>query len=289
MNIPTKKLKSGFEMPVFGLGTWQMGGKEIHNSQNDDTRDITAIQKAIELGITHIDTAESYAHGYAEMLVGKATRGVDRSKLFIVSKISPAHLHYDDVFRSCEASLKRLQTDYLDLYLIHSPNPEIPIEETLRAMDKLIENGLVKNIGVSNFRTDRLKKAQKHTHNKLVVNQVYYNLVTREPEHEGLLEYCQHNDVFLEAYRPVEKGRILSQPIPILDDMAKKYDKTPAQVAINWLISQENVITLSKTSTVDHLKENLGAIGWQMNKEDIETLRREFPNQQERSVDLPLR
>lgn len=289
MKIPTKKLKNGFQMPVFGLGTWQMGGREIHNPENDDKKDITAIQEAIKLGVTHIDTAEGYAEGYAEILIGKAINGYGRSKLFIVSKVRPEHLRYNGVLRSCEASLKRLKTDYLDLYLIHSPSLEVSIEETLRAMDKLVEQGLVKNIGVSNFKTERLIEAQKYTKNKLVVNQVYYNLVIREPEKEGLLKHCQYNDILLEAYRPVEKGALLTQPIPILEKLAKKYDKTPAQIAINWLISQKNVITLSKMSTIEHLKENLGAIGWQMESEDVESLRKDFPNQQEKSEVLPLR
>jgi diketogulonate reductase-like aldo/keto reductase len=286
MKIPTKKLKDGFEMPVFGLGTWQMGGRETHNPQNDDQKDITAIQEAIKLGVTHIDTAEQYAGGYAETLVGKAIAGYARVKLFIVSKVSPEHLNYNYVLRSCEASLKRLKTDYLDLYLIHFPNPDITIEETLRAMDKLVDDGIVKNIGVSNFKTKRFKEAQLHTKNKLVVNQVYYNLVIREPEREGLLKYCQQNDVLLEAYRPVEKGAILARSIKILDELAEKYNKTPAQIAINWLISQKNVITLSKTSTIEHLKENLGAIGWAMDKDDIEKLRKDFPNQKAKAENL---
>lgn len=288
MKIPCKKLKNGFEMPVFGLGTWQMDGRETRNHENDDIKDITAIQKAIELGITHIDTAESYAEGYTETLIGQAIKGVDRSKLFMVSKISQKHFRFNDVFTSCRASLDRLQIDYLDLYLIHLPNPEIPIEETLRAMDKLVADGLVKNIGVSNFKPGRLKEAQKQTGNKLVINQVYYNLIRREPENQGLLEYCQQNDVLLEAYRPLEKGLLLDKPASILEKMARKYGKTPAQVAINWLISQENVITLSKSSTLDHLKENLGAIGWQMNTKDIEKLRKDFPNKLGKSDYLPL-
>jgi diketogulonate reductase-like aldo/keto reductase len=288
-NIPSKKLKSGFEMPVFGLGTWQMGGRETHNIQNDDERDILAIQKAIELGITHIDTAESYAEGYSETLLGQAIRGHDRSKLFLTSKVHSEHLKYEHVLRSCEASLKRIETDYLDLYLIHSPSMEIPIHETLRALDKLVAEGLVKNIGVSNFKTQRLEDAQKQTANKIVVNQVYYNLSMREPEHEGLLAYCQHNDVLLEAYRPLEKGMLLSGKIAILDELAKKYKKTPSQVAINWLISQRNVVTLSKTSTIEHLEENLGAVGWQIDKEDIEDLRKNFPNQVKVPEKLPLK
>ena len=289
MNIPKKKLKDGFEMPVFGLGTWQMGGRETYNPQNDDKKDIAAIQEAIKLGVTHIDTAEQYADGYAETLVGKAIEGYDRAKLFIVSKVSPQNLNYDYVLSSCEASLKRLKTDYLNLYLIHFPNPNIPIEETLRALDKLVDDGIVKNIGVSNFKTKRFKEAQLHTKNKLGVNQVYYNLIIREPEREGLLKYCQQNDVLLEAYRPVEKGALLAQSIKILDNLAEKYNKTPAQIAINWLTSQKNVISLSKTSTIKHLEENLGAIGWTMDKNDIEKLRKDFPNQQEKSESLPLK
>jgi len=289
MKIPMKKLKSGFEMPVFGLGTWEMGGRMTRDFENDDKRDIAAIRKAIELGVTHIDTAESYADGHSETLVGEAIAGLDRSKLFLVSKVRKDNLKYEDLLKSCKATLVRMKTDYLDLYLIHSPSPDVPIEDTFRAMDKLVENGLVKNIGVSNFRTERLKEAQKHTKNKIVANQVYYNLIMREPEHEGLLDYCQKNDVFLEAYRPVEKGAVLKDVAPILSEMAAKYHKTPAQIAINWLISQGNVVTIAKTSNAAHLEENLGAVGWQMDKSDVERLRKEFPNTIEVPETLPLR
>ena len=151
MTLPTKKLKNGFSMPVYGLGTWQMGGRENYNPENDDQADITAIKTAIDLGVTHIDTAEMYAEGYSETLVGRAIKTYDRSKLFLVSKVWPTHLRYDDVITSAKASLKRLQTTYLDLYLIHMPNPQIPIKETMRAMDALIEERLVKNIGMKNL------------------------------------------------------------------------------------------------------------------------------------------
>lgn len=289
MTIPIKTLKTGFSMPMFGLGTWQMGGRETRDFQNDDRRDILAIQKAIALGITHIDTAESYADGYAETLLGQAIAGHDRSKLFLTTKIHADHLKYDDVLKSCQASLKRMNTDYLDLYLIHSPSMQIPIQETLRAMDKLVQDGLVKNIGVSNFKTKRLEDAQKHTNNKIVVNQVYYNLLMREPEHEGLLAYCQQNDIFLEAYRPLEKGMLLDNQSELITDLAKKYNKTPSQIAINWLISQKNVLTLSKTSTIKHLEENICALGWEMDQEDIEKLRKDFPNQVIVPENLPLK
>lgn len=278
MIIPTKKLRNGFEMPVYGLGTWQMGGKREHDLDNDDEADIKAIQAAIDEGITHIDTAEKYADGYSETLVGKAIQGYDRSKLFLVSKVSDKHLRYDDVLAAAEDSLQRLQTNYLDLYLIHSPDPEVPIQETMKALDVLKERGLIKNIGVSNFTVERFEEAQSFTQNKIVANQLHLNLRYREAERKGLLEYCQKNDVMFIAWRPLQKGILLDAPM--LQLLAKKYHKTPAQIALNWLISQDNIVTISKTRDIDHLKENLGALGWAMEAEDINKLSKDFPEQE---------
>lgn len=289
MLIPTKKLTNGFEIPVFGLGTWLFGGDSVRNPENDDRGQIQAIVQAIESGITHIDTAENYAEGHSEELVGKAIADFDRKNLLIVSKIDKLHLRYEDVLTACRASLKRLNSEYLDLYLIHAPNDEVPLSETLRAMDKLVAEGLVKNLGVSNFTTRRFVEAQKLTKNKLVVNQVYYNLSVREPENEGLLAYCQRNDVILEAYRPFDKGVLLDNTPEVIMGMSNKYHKTFSQIALNWLISQKNVITISKITSLEHLNENLNALNWTMDKEDIETLRKLFPNQIERSDRLPLR
>jgi len=270
---------TGFRMPVFGIGTWQMGGRYIRNPLNDDTRDIEAIKTAIELGVTHIDTAEIYALGWAEKLVAKAIKDFDRKKLFIVSKVAGNHASYEGVLKACEKSLKRLETNYLDLYLIHWYDKRFNLENTMRALDELYKKGLIKNIGVSNFTKERLAEAQSYTKNKIVCDQVHYNLMIREPERKSLLEYCQKNDVMLVAYRPVQKGKFAEAPPPILKELANKYKKTPAQIAINWLIAQDNVVTIAKSSHIEHLKENLGAIGWQMEKSDIEKLRHEFPNQ----------
>ena len=281
MTIPSKKLKSSFELPVFGIGTWQMGGRYIRNPLNDDARDIQAIKTAIELGVTHIDTAEIYATGWAEKLVAKAIKDFDRRKLFIVSKVAGNHASYNGVLRACEKSLKRLETQYLDLYLIHWYDRRFNLKNTMRALDELLEKGLIKNIGVSNFTKERLAEAQNYTKNKIVCDQVHYNLMIREPERKSLLEYCQQNDVLLVAYRPVQKGLLLKNVPEIMEEMCKKYQKTPAQIAINWLIAQDNVVTIAKSSQLEHLKENLSAIGWQMEKPDIEKLRQEFPNQKD--------
>ncbi|MDB5238172.1 MAG: hypothetical protein JWM46_442 [Candidatus Kaiserbacteria bacterium] len=275
-------------MPSFGIGTWQMGGRLEYNPANDDEADIRAIQAAIELGVTHFDTAEQYAQGYTEELLGKAILGHDRSKLFIISKVMDINMRYDDVLAACERSLKRVGTDHFDMYLLHRYVPDVPMEETMRAMDKLMAEGLIRNIGVANYGVEAFKKAQAATANKIVYDQVHYNLEVRAPERTGLLEYCQHNDVLLAAWRPVQKGALLVNPPAILLEMAKKYDKTPAQIAINWLLSQENVVTLAKTSNLEHLKENLGAIGWQMSTDDIERLRSDYPGQQDSSAAVPL-
>jgi diketogulonate reductase-like aldo/keto reductase len=288
MDIPEKTLKSGFHMPEFGIGTWQMGGRLERNPANDDVADMQSIRAAIELGVTHIDTAEQYAAGYTEELLGKALIGYDRSKLFIISKVMATNMRYEDVLAACDGSLRRVGTDYFDMYLLHRYVPEVPMEETMRAMDKLLAEGMIRNIGVANYGVEAFKKAQEATKNKIVYNQVHYNLEVRAPERTKLLEYCQENDVLLAAWRPVQKGALLANPPQILLDVAEKYQKTPAQVAINWLLSQKNVITLAKTSNVEHLRENLGAIGWEMEQGDIERLRLEYPNQKDSSDAVPL-
>lgn len=287
MLIPTKSLANGFSMPVFGIGTWHMGGGMEHDPLNDDERDIAAIRYAIDAGITHIDTAEMYAAGHAEELVAEGMNGADRTQLFLVSKVSPEHLSYDDVLRSAEASLKRLKTSYLDLYLVHKPNPFIPIAETMRAMDRLKNEGLIRHIGVSNFTVERMKEAQFASKHPLTANQLHYNVSVREIEHRDVLSYCQEQDIMVIAWRPIMDIPQLTQA-SIIQELCEKYSKTPAQIVINWLISQKNVVTLTKTSSPEHLDENLGAIGWEMEVEDIERLRKEFPHQQDVSDAVPL-
>jgi diketogulonate reductase-like aldo/keto reductase len=279
MKVPEKKLKTGFRMPVFGFGTWRLGGGEQRDLNNDDQADINAIRAAIDLGITHIDTAEIYAQGRAEELVAEGIKNYGRKNLFITSKAQFNHLAYDKVIKSCKQSLRRLRLDYLDLYLAHRYNPDVDLRQTIAAFDELVKLGLVKNIGVSNFNLAHLKQAQAYSKNKIVCDQVHYNLMFREPEVSGLLEYCQTNDVFLVAWRPVGKGNLLVDLPPVLSELCQKYNKTPAQVAINWLVAQPNVLTLFKAGNVAHLRENFGAIGWEMSRQDIERLRKEYPGQ----------
>ena len=285
MTIETKKLKNGFEIPAFGIGTWGMGGS-FQRSDMEDGREIQAIAAAIDLGVTCLDTAELYGAGHAEELLGKAIEGRDRSKLFIISKVLPAGKKYDDFLAACRMSLKRVGTDYFDLYLIHHVPDDM--KEAMRAMNTLAAQGLIRNIGVSNFGVELLEEARALAEHPIVYDQVHYNLEFREPERAGLLAYCQKNDIFLAAWRPVQKGALASNTPAIVRELCEKYGKTPVQIALNWLISQKNVVTLAKSSHVEHLKENLGAVGWQMEEKDIERLRREYPDQKDESDSVPL-
>lgn len=286
MNIPVKTLANGFELPVYGLGTWGMGGGWNVADTSEDERHIAAIRTAIDHGITHIDTAELYGGGHAEELIAKAKEGVDRSSLIIASKVlSGMENGYDGVLRACEASLKRLETDYLDLYMLHRC-PERHFDAIMRALDRLVAEGMVRNIGVSNFTVNRFKTAQSLTSNKLVCNELHYSLECREVVDKSILDYCQQNDAFVTAWGPLSKGALANAPI--LHEIAEKYGKTSYQVALSWLISQKNVIVIPKTTSAQHLEENLGAVGWSLTADDWQRLADEFPNQITTSDRVPL-
>lgn len=286
MNIPVKKLQNGFEIPVYGFGLWLVGGKREPDTSKDE-EEIATLREAIELGVTHFDTAEGYAAGHSEEILGEAIQGYDRSKLFIATKVSENHQTPEGIREAITASLAHLKTDYVDLYMLHAfPNPGISIEAAIKTLNELVDEGLVKHIGVSNFTVKRFEEAKKYSKHPLVVNQLHYNVQYREVEKAGLVKYSQENDVMLVAWRPLQKAAI---DVPeIITKLATKYDKTPFQIMLNWLISQKNVVTIAKTSSVEHLKENLGALGWKMEESDIELIRKDFPNQQFVSDAVPL-
>ncbi|MBI5393135.1 aldo/keto reductase [Candidatus Woesearchaeota archaeon] len=271
-----KQLTADVQIPVLGLGTWQIGGR-TEADYTDDEKNIKAITAAVQLGYTLIDTAESYADGHTEELVGKAIKGIDRKRLFIVSKVMSAHLAYKNVITAAKRSLERLQADYFDLYLIHFPNADIPLKETMRAMDHLVEKGLTRFIGVSNFSVKEMQEAQKYSKNKIVVNQVQYSLISRNKCTYGdcinmeseIIPYCQENNIIIMADRPLHKGILVEKNYQQLERLSKKYNKTKAQIALNWLISKKNIITMPMSTNSEHLKENLGVLGWRLDLEDL--------------------
>lgn len=270
-----KVLTKNVKISVLGLGTWGMGGG-MTPSHTRDKEEIEAIQYAIEKGLTHIDTAELYGAGHAEELVGEAIKSFDRKKLFIATKISPQHLFLkSQILKSAKKSLKRLKTDYIDLYLIHWPAPFAPMKKVMETFDELVKEGLVRYCGVSNFSVRQLVDAQKYTKNKIVTNQVHYSLLNREPE-KALLSFCQKEGIILTAYSPLEQGRLIYNRFAALEKIAKKYNKTPAQVALRWLIEKPQVITIPKSSLRQHIDEITGSLGWKLKEEDQIYLNQEF-------------
>lgn len=257
-----------------------MGGNTERDAGNNGDADTAALVTGLERGLTHIDTAEMYAGGFAEKIVGRAIAGRKRSKLFISTKVWNTNLSYDGVLRAAEGSLKRIETDYLDLYLVHKPSDDIPLKDTMRALNRLQSEKIVRNIGVSNFAVKRFDHAQALSDHKIVANQVHYNLVFREPETSDLLDYCSQNDIMLIAWRPLQKAGFPGGSEEFLKPLCEKYDKTPYQIALNWLVSQPGVVTLSTMRTPSHLDENIAALGWKMHNDDIEFIRINFPGQQ---------
>ena len=279
-----KTLHCGFSMPSLGMGTWQMGGRLERNPNNDDAGQIAALRAGLDLGFTLIDTAETYADGKAEELVGAAIRPYERERLFLTSKVWKNHLAYDDVLRAAENTLKRLGTDYLDLYLYHQVNDEIPLSETMRAFDRLVSEKMVRNIGVSNFALERFRRAQAYAEHKLVVNQIHYSLAVREGECE-LIPWLRENDVMIQAWRPL-------RGVPdcaLLDSLCKKYTASKAQIALAWLLGQENVVTIAASNSAGHLRENLAAAAIVLSPSDMAKLSSDFPEQRMISEAVPLR
>ena len=268
-----KIVNTGIEVPTVGIGTWEIGGG-LSPDRSRDSESIQAIKKGIELGMTLIDTAEKYADGHAEELVGEAIRSFSRDNLFIVSKVWPDHLQYDEVLKAAERSLRRLGIDRLDLYLVHHPNPDIPLKETMSAMEELVRRGMAKLIGVSNFNVDQMVEASSCLeNNEIVVNQLPYSLLDRDIEKETL-PYCVKNNVTVMAYWPLSRGKLAKDEF--LSETGGKYSKTSAQVAINWLIAHENVIAIPKAINPKHLEQNAEAADWRLSEEDIELISSHF-------------
>lgn len=274
MNVVRKRLGRTDEyVAEIGLGTWEMGGGYAPDRSRDEEA-VSAIRYAVELGMNHIDTAEMYGGGHAEELVGIALRGFPREEVFVASKVLPEHLRYDDLIRSCEASLRRLGIKYIDLYMIHWPNPKIPLRESMKALERLYKDGKIRHIGVSNFPVELLEEARSYLSTvDVVANQVPYSLLSRSIE-KDLLPYCKREKITITAYSPFGKGRLVElmrsrgELSILLNELARKYQRSPLQVALNWIVYHENVITIPKAVKREHLEENAGASGWRLSEED---------------------
>ncbi|HKP58051.1 MAG TPA: aldo/keto reductase [Polyangiales bacterium] len=261
-------LPSGVRVPALGQGTWQMAerpGRRAH--------EIAALRLGVELGLTLIDTAEMYADGGAEELVAEVIRG-QREQVFLVSKVLPSHAGYKATIRACEASLKRLRTDYIDLYLLHWRGA-VPLDETLDAFSELAQDGKIRGWGVSNLDLADLRELQDiEGGGDLQTDQVLYNPSRRGIEYD-LLPWCEEHSLPIMAYSPVEQGRLLEHAA--LREVAERRGATPAQVALAWVLRKPNVIAIPKASSAAHVRENHAALTLALSEIDLVRLDRAFP------------
>ncbi|PVE56671.1 aldo/keto reductase [Rhizobium rhizogenes] len=267
-DIPTLTLPSGRDIPALGIGTWNMG-----ESHAEEAQEVASIRKAVELGMTVVDTAEMYADGRSEEIVGKAIADL-RDEVFLVSKVYPFNASATGTIEACERSLKRLGVDHLDLYLLHWRGSH-PLEETVAAFEKLKQSGKIRDWGVSNFDTDDMEELfeVENGHN-CAVNQVLYNLSRRGVEYD-LLPWCQEKGLPLMAYSPIEQGRILNNHELIR--IAKAYQATPAQVALAFLLERDGVLAIPKSAKPERVEENRGATDLDISDEDWASLDAAFP------------
>lgn len=258
-------------LPKIGFGTWEIGGGS-YPDPSKDSASMTALRAALEVGYTHFDTAEAYASGHCEELLGRAIRETNtpREKVFITTKVSPEHLAYDDVLKSCGNSLRRLQMDYIDLYLIHWPSAHMNLPEAFRALNKLVREGKVRHLGVSNFKLRQLKQAQECSETPIVTNQVPYRLPDKSYVENGVLEYCQQNDILVTAYSPVKFRSMRVNKT--LGEVAKAHSATPFQIALAWLVMQPRVITIPMSYNPRHIKENFEAAEIELTAEEMSRL-----------------
>jgi diketogulonate reductase-like aldo/keto reductase len=247
---------TGTQIPEVGIGTW-----DYHGGPDP-------LRKGLEAGALFVDTAESYG---SEPVVSEAIVGL-RDRVFLATKVSPQHFRRADLCKAADDSLARLRTNYIDLYQLHEPNDRIPLEETLGAMEELVERGKVRFIGVSNFSVEQLQRAQRAMRKQTIVsNQVRFSLIDRTID-QALKAYCESNKITIIAYSPLARGfqRILDcDPARVLAKLGKNTGRTAVQVALNWCLCREGVVIIPKGNSVEHVLENCGASDWRLSPEQV--------------------
>ena len=242
----------GSRVPALGLGTWDLRG-------NEGERTVAA---ALDMGYRHVDTAQAYDNEEA-VGAGIRTSGIDRDEVFLVTKIWPDGLGREDAPKRCEESLRRLGTDYVDLLLVHWPNEAIPLGETLDAFAALEAAGKTRHIGVSNFTTRLLREAVEGHGADLLCNQVEYHPYLSQ---EKVLEAVRRYGMMLTAYSPIARGKVLDEPA--IRDIAERHGKSPAQIALRWLLDQEAVAAIPRTANEKHLRANFEIFDFSLKPED---------------------
>jgi diketogulonate reductase-like aldo/keto reductase len=259
-------LLSGKDVPVLGQGTWKMGEDSAKRLS-----EIAALRLGFDLGMTLIDTAEMYGQGGSEELIGEAISG-RRADVFLVSKVYPHNATRQGAVAACDRSLRRLKTDYLDLYLLHWRG-SVPLTETIDAFQSLKAAGKIRHYGVSNFdREDMEEAAGVPGGQAIATNQVLYNLMRRGVEWD-LLPWCRQRKIPIMAYSPIEQGRLSGK----VAALARRRGVSPFQVALAWLLHQEGVIVIPKASSQPHVRENRAALDLTLTEADLAELDKLFP------------
>lgn len=250
--------RSGVEVPKVGIGTWQMDIQTAYESVSD----------ALELGYRHVDTAQLYDN---EAGVGGAIEdaAVDRSDIFLTTKVDPSHRSVEEIVESTRRSLERLNVDQVDLLLIHWPHPLADLREVIAGLDACVDRGLTRFIGVSNFDADRLDRARELSEAGIFTDQVLFH--PWWPQRE-LLSYCQQHDVMLTGYSPLANGGAIADEL--LAEIGEQYGKTGPQVAIRWATQHENVITIPMSTSRDHLAENIDIFDFKLTREEHDRVTR---------------
>ena len=265
--VRTVSLPSGEAIPVLGQGTWHVG-----ENPSRRTEEIAALRLGIELGMSLIDTAEMYANGHAEELVGEAIDG-RRDEVFLVTKVLPQHATFRGTIEACEGSLKRLGVDEIDLYLLHWRGA-VPLEDTVEAFDTLMGAGKIRNWGVSNFDVaDMEELIAVSVGDQVSTDQVLYNLQRRGIEFD-LVPWCERRGIPIMAYSPIEQGRLSSHPS--LRSVAARHQATPVQVALAWVLHRDNVCAIPQARQVAHVRENRAALDIRLSAADLAELDRAF-------------
>lgn len=272
-----KKNINGFPIHPVGIGTWLMGGGMFTDKipfavYGGEEKEIEAIRYSLSKGQNHIDTAQMYGMGHTEEIVGNAIQGFDRSKIFLASKIWRTHALRLSVVKQVAEMLKRLQTTYLDLLYMHAPWPEVDLEQCIQGINDAVDRGLVRAVGVSNFNLEQVEQAIAASKYPIAALQNHYSLTYRSEFSPELRALCRTHTITFVAYKPLERKKLTDNPLPLITKLAKKYQKTPAQVILNWVISQEGVVAIPKASWKKHIDENLGALTFEIEEKDKEVL-----------------
>lgn len=274
--------KSGMSIFPIGIGTWNIAGtfnadptakyKGAEPSYGNEDAEIEAIRYSISKGQNHLDCAELYGGFYTDEVVGRAIVGLSRENLYIADKLWKTSVGEGLVRPTVENMLEKLGTDYLDMLYIHAPWEEVNWQEAIPQIDELIDEGIVRHFGVSNFTIADMEQAQKIAKHPITANQMNYNVIYKNEVDEAFKKYCSEHDIQLVAYQPVKRQEVLGNET--IQTIAKAYDATPAQIALAWLLAQ-NALPIPKAVNTKHIDENVAAVTIELTEQELALLDKE--------------